>query len=99
MKTRTLSGRKGAVLAAPWIEHSEVTAPREGLLPGGGRVDMVSLKKDPVRAWNQDDWGMTFEVDRHIDQADPAEYDALGLPGGGMNPDTLRMERPAGDFT
>jgi protease I len=98
MKTRALSGRKVAVLAAPGVEQSELTAPREALLREGAHVDIVSLKKDTVRAWNHDDWGMTFEVDRHIDQADPAEYDALVLPGGVMNPDTLRMDHRAVDF-
>ena len=33
-----------------------------------------------------------------LDQADPQEFDALLLPGGVMNPDTLRMQPPAVDF-
>ena len=98
MKTRTLSGRKIAILVAPGVEQSELVTPRETLLREGASVDIVSLKKDSVRAWNHDDWGMTFEVDRHIEQAKPGEYDALVLPGGVMNPDTLRMDHRAVEF-
>jgi len=98
MKTRALSGRKVAILAAPGVEQSELTLPREALLREGAQVDIVSIKKDTLRAWNHDDWGMTFEVDRHIEEADPSEYDALVLPGGVMNPDTLRMDHRAVEF-
>jgi len=92
---RSLKGRKVAILAAPGVEQSELIVPREALLREGATVDIVSLKRDSLRAWNHDDWGMTFEVDRHIDQAKESEYDALVLPGGVMNPDTLRMDHRA----
>src|SRR5262249_27811589 len=32
----------------------------------------------------------TFEVDKAVGDADPADYDALVLPGGVANPDELR---------
>ena len=37
------------------------------------------------------DWGDQFPVDVPPDQAEAAEYDALLLPGGVINPDKLRM--------
>jgi protease I len=37
-------------------------------------------------------------VDRTLDEADAADYDALVLPGGQMNPDKLRLEPKAVEF-
>ena len=36
------------------------------------------------------DKGDKAKVDRTLDEARPAEYDAIVLPGGVANPDTLR---------
>jgi protease I len=37
-------------------------------------------------------------VDKALESADAKNYDALLLPGGVMNPDTLRMDRQAVEF-
>jgi protease I len=37
------------------------------------------------------DKGTTVSVDRTLDEARPEEYDALQLPGGCLNADSLRM--------
>jgi protease I len=42
--------------------------------------------------------GERVRVDRALTQADASEYDALVLPGGVANPDTLRMNRQAVAF-
>jgi hypothetical protein len=43
-------------------------------------------------------WGQEFAVDRELRNADPDDYDALLLPGGQMNPDSLRMDQQAVAF-
>lgn len=40
----------------------------------------------------------TFPVDAVLADADPADFDALVLPGGVANPDALRMDEPAVRF-
>jgi putative intracellular protease/amidase len=42
--------------------------------------------------------GQEFAVDRELKNADPDEYDALLLPGGQINPDSLRMDEQAVAF-
>jgi hypothetical protein len=44
------------------------------------------------------DWGQEFAVNRELRNADPDDYDALLLPGGQMNPDSLRMDQQAVAF-
>ena len=44
-----------------------------------------------MRGWNFTDWGKEVTVGVPLDRARPQDFDALLLPGGVMNPDTLRM--------
>ena len=44
-----------------------------------------------MKAWKFTEWGDTFPVDVPLDSARPEDFDALLLPGGIINPDTLRM--------
>jgi protease I len=37
-------------------------------------------------------------VDKTVDEADPADYDGLLVPGGFINPDLLRQSAPAREF-
>ena len=59
---------------------------------------MVSLKGGKIRGWQHKDWGDSVTVDRTVEAADPRSYDALLLPGGVMNPDSLRMQPNAVAF-
>jgi protease I len=93
-----LKGKKIAMLVTNGFEQVELTEPRKALREAGAAVEIVSLKKDAVKAWNHKDWGEEFEVDVHIDAAKVDEYDALVLPGGVMNPDFLRLDSRAVDF-
>jgi protease I len=51
-----------------------------------------------VKGWKHANWGDEVTVDRQLDRADAAEYDALLLPGGVMNPDKLRSNPRAVQF-
>ena len=93
-----LRSKRVAMLVTNGFEQVELTEPRKALLDAGASVDIVSLKKDAVRAWNHKDWGQEFDVDVHIDAASVDDYDALVLPGGVMNPDYLRLDPRAVDF-
>jgi protease I len=93
-----LKNKKVAMLVTNGFEQVELTEPRKALREVGANVDIVSLKKEAVKAWNHGEWGEEFEVDVHIDAAKIDDYDALVLPGGVMNPDYLRLDARAVDF-
>jgi protease I len=65
--------------------------PREVLDRAGATTSIVSPNYQHVRSWNFAEWGQVFPVDVPLDRADPGNFDALLLPGGVMNPDSLRM--------
>ncbi|MCD9030953.1 type 1 glutamine amidotransferase [Luteimonas sp. Y-2-2-4F] len=92
------NGKRVAILATDGYEQSELVEPRKRLKDAGFEVDVVSLKAGEIRGWDEKDWGDTVPVDVVLDQADPADYDALVLPGGVINPDKLRAEPAAVAF-
>jgi protease I len=94
-----LNGRRVAILAADGVERVELEKPRQALDGAGARTDLISIKSGEISARNHDlDDAGTFGVDRMVGAASPAEYDALLLPGGTVNPDKLRMEPAAVSF-
>lgn len=93
-----LKSRRIAVLATDGFEQSELVEPRDSLRAAGAEVDVVSPKSGRIRGWQTDDWGDEVEVDVALAEADPEAYDALVLPGGVINPDSLRTEAAAIGF-
>ena len=93
-----LVGKRVAILVTTGFEQSELTVPRDALRAAGAHVDIVSLKKEAVRAWHSKEWGDEFDVDLHIHEASVDGFDALVLPGGVMNPDYLRLDDRAVGF-
>jgi protease I len=94
MKGKTmekLQGLKVAILITDGFEQVEMVQPRQALTQAGAKTSIVSPKNQQVRGWNFTEWGEEFPVDVALDRADPDDFDALLLPGGVMNPDTLRM--------
>ena len=85
-----LHGLRIAILVADGFEQVELVKPRIALDVAGAETQIVSPKPDRVRGWNFTEWGEEVEVDFPLDQARPQDFDALLLPGGVMNPDTLR---------
>ncbi|XGC79554.1 type 1 glutamine amidotransferase domain-containing protein [Bdellovibrio bacteriovorus] len=93
-----LSGKSIAILATEGFEESELLDPKKALERAGADTHVISLKKGVIKAWNHDKWGKTIEVDRTVEEADSADYDALLIPGGVMSPDKLRMDDEAVQF-
>jgi len=94
----TLKDVRVAILVTDGFEQVELTEPRKALDEAGAQTHIVSPKSARVRGWKFTEWGDEFPVDMPLDQAEPEDYDALLLPGGVMNPDTLRMLPPAMEF-
>jgi protease I len=91
MANRTLEGLKVAILVTDGFEQVELLEPRRALDQAGAETRVVSPKPDRVRGWNFTDWGDELPVDVPLDRARPDDFDALLLPGGVINPDTLRI--------
>lgn len=96
--TYGLAQKRVAFLVADGFEQIELMSPRASILQAGGRVDIVSPNRGRVRGWNHTDWGESVDVDVRLTDADPLNYDALVLPGGVMNPDSLRQNAKALTF-
>ena len=95
---KNLSGKKVAILVENGFEQVELTSPRQALEDAGAVTAIISPQKDKVQGWNHDEKADLFPVDLQLDGANPADFDALVLPGGVMNPDTLRMNPKAVAF-
>ncbi|WP_454780717.1 type 1 glutamine amidotransferase domain-containing protein [Legionella sp. WA2022007384] len=94
----SLNGLKIAILLTDGFEQVEMVKPREALETQGAQTVLIS-NKQKVQGWNHSDKADFFDVDILLKNADPHEYDALLLPGGVMNPDTLRTLPEAVEFT
>jgi protease I len=82
-----------ALIATNGFEDQELRSPKRALEEAGAKVDVLSLEPDPIRAWKEKGWGDTVDVTRVVSSANANEYDALMLPGGVINADTLRGTR------
>ena len=98
MKKDSLSGKRIAFLATDGVEQVELIEPKKNLEDAGATTEIISPKSGEIKAWKFKEWGDKLKVDKSLDQADPAAYDALVLPGGVINPDHLRMEPKAVQF-
>lgn len=93
-----LSNRTIAILATDGFEEVELTKPKAALDDAGATTHVVSPERGSIKAWDKDDWGTSVDVDRVLSDANPDDYDGLLLPGGVMNPDTLRANSDAVEF-
>jgi protease I len=93
--TGKLSHLRVAILATDGFEESELRKPREALDDAGARTVFVSQHSGDVRGWSMRDWGDALRADATLAEADPADFDALLLPGGVINPDRLRIDPKA----
>lgn len=86
-----LNGKRVAFLVTDGFEQVELTGPREALVQSGAVVDILSDKEGTVRGWNHDQPADAFAVDATFESAHLDLYDALVLPGGVQNSDTIRL--------
>jgi len=87
-----------AILATNGFEESELKSPKEALEQQGWTAEIVSLKKGSIKSWTNGNWGKEYTVDKTLDDVSSADYHALLLPGGVINPDLLRRHESAISF-
>ena len=93
--TTPSNGKRVAMLVTDGFEQVELTGPKQALEQRGVRVDILSARPGTVKGWNHDKPADDFTVDGTFDQADDAVYDAIVLPGGVQNSDTIRINTAA----
>ena len=93
-----LSGKKIAFLATDMVEQVELTEPWKAAEQAGAERELVSLESGEIQGFDHYDKADTFPVDRTVEDASAEDYDALVLPGGVGNPDTMRMDENAVRF-
>src|ERR1700676_3602960 len=81
-----------AVLATDGFEEPELTEPVKALKDAGAEVTILSLKPGQIQAVRHDlDKTIKVQVDRALRDVRVEEFDAVHLPGGTVNADSLRM--------
>ena len=93
-----LNGKRIVILATDMFEQVELVEPRTALEDAGAEVELVSLEEGEIQGFNHYDKADTFPVDKAVADASADDYDALLLPGGVGNPDTLRTDENAVAF-
>ena len=83
------------IMASDGFEQDELFVPLELLRAEGCAVALAAPTTMPIQATVLDDPGRTIRPDLTIAAADAAEWDALLLPGGLINPDHLRARPEA----
>lgn len=97
-KSSEAAVRKVAILVADGFEQVELDQPRAALDRAGFATCIVSPNAKKVTGRKHDKPGLSRKVDVPLKDARAADFDALLLPGGVMNPDTLRQEPRAVKF-
>lgn len=107
---KELDGMRVAILATDGFELSELTEPKRALEDAGADVDILTPAKssqsrqgsdcpeDEIQGFKHHQKAGRVRVDGVIADADPAEYDAVHLPGGVINADALRIDKDAQRF-
>lgn len=98
LSNEKLQGKRVAILVADGFEQSELFEPKKALESAGAKTTIVSPERGKIKGWKEKEWGETVAVDVALSSARPEQFDCLLLPGGVMNPDTLRMNSDAIKF-
>lgn len=90
-----ISGKHVAILVDNYFEQAEFEEPLQALRNSGALVTVIGATTKDLQSLKHVHMGRKFVADTLLEDADTAAYDALVLPGGAMNADTLRMNETA----
>jgi protease I len=93
-----LNGKRVAFLATDMVEQVELTKPWDAVEQAGCSPELVSLEEGEIQGFNHYDKADTFQVDHAVSDVSVDDYDALVIPGGVGNPDTMRDDENAVRF-
>ncbi|MCO6188583.1 DJ-1/PfpI/YhbO family deglycase/protease [Rhizobium sp. L1K21] len=83
------------IMATNGFEESELLVPRDKLKETGAQVSIASPDGADIKSWRDKNWGETVKAHVSVKDVNTADYDALVLPGGQINPDILRTNGDA----
>lgn len=88
-----------AMIVDNYFEQSEMEEVRSILQDANFNVDLVAVKNQNLQAMDGDtDKGDAFEADLLLEEVDADDYDAVVLPGGVINSDSLRLSKDIHQF-
>lgn len=93
-----LTGVRVAILATDLFEESELVEPKKALEQAGAKTVVIAPKAGKIQGVRHIEKGSEVPVDLTLEKAEAADFDAVLLPGGAMNADALRIEKPAQEF-
>jgi protease I len=92
MTNGSVNGMRVAILLGDNFEQVEMTEPRTALEAAGAHTTLVSPVHGEIHGVQHDqELRDSFEVDLPLEQANSEDFDALLLPGGALNADSIRM--------
>jgi protease I len=86
------------LVAGEGIEKVELVDPWQAVVDAGHEAVLLSPDSGSVQLFENLDKADTRAVDMTVGSASVEDFDALVLPGGVANPDTLRMDEDAVAF-
>jgi protease I len=98
MTEKALEGLRVAILAANGVQETELAEPRTALEDAGARTTLIAPTAGTIQASMHGKKTKEFHVDATFDSVNPADFDAVLLPGGTLSAGTLRAESKAKDF-
>lgn len=98
MDQQALQGIRVAILATDGVEEAELREPRAALEEAGARTLLFAPKQGSIQSFKHHDKAEKITVDKTLSEANPEQFDAVLLPGGALNADTLRVQPRAQEF-
>ena len=98
MDQQALQGIRVAILATDGVEDAELREPRAALEEAGARTVLFAPKQGSIQSFKHHDKAEKITVDKTLTEANPEQFDAVLLPGGALNADTLRVQPRAQEF-
>lgn len=98
MNEKALEGLRVAILATNGVQETELAEPRKALENAGAHTTLIAPTAGIIRASIHGKEGKQFHADATFDSVNPADFDAVLLPGGALNADALRAESKAKEF-
>src|ERR1700760_1574067 len=89
--SRSLQGRKVAILVANGFNQQELMLAQRSLLDAGAHARIVSPESGLVHSWADDGWGHNYAIDAQLSEALGADYAMLVVPGGNRSMDKLKL--------
>jgi protease I len=98
MAQENLEGMKVAIIATQDFEESELIEPKKALEAAGAQTVVIAPKPGKIQAVKHDEKSIQVDVDNTLDEVRASDFDAVQLPGGALNADTLRVNAKAQEF-